>query len=87
MRNKTYKNGMITLKAGDRIVIDKEPQTWNSALNKNCPLVDGLTFPHTLTIKKISFVNEKWVMTCGEYGWSIDSILNAGFLSLKTLIT
>lgn len=70
------------LKVGDEILIEKDPSSWSSHFNGNCPR-GVVAYPHKLTIKKIGFsdsigVEKHWAMTCGNYGWSLQPIIDAG---------
>lgn len=78
MKKKVSKGMISDLKAGDRIMIMNTPELWSSALNDNCPLGSKVKFPHVLTIKKIEHLNHHWPMTCGKYGWDMESIVKAG---------
>lgn len=65
------------LKVGDTIIIEKQPHSWSSTLNKTFPF-GKVTFPHKLTIKEIKYGGDFTAMTCGDFGWTLDSIVNAG---------
>lgn len=62
-------------KVGDTILITNKPMCWSSRLNTNNPL-EKVIFPHKLTILKISNLGS---MSCKDYGWDLDSILNSGY--------
>lgn len=69
------------IKVGDRIKILARPNTWGSFLNDNYPL--NQDFPLEVTVKEIKHVdvdrNHSYMaMTCGYYGWSLNSIVEAG---------
>lgn len=69
------------LRVGDRIKILEKPDAWDSLLMNESPT--KLKFPFTVKIKEI----KQWgtndaAMTCGSYGWSLDSIVEAGCLLL-----
>ena len=73
------------LRVGDKIKILTEPMTWSDRLNKNHFF--DLKFPYELTIKEIKDISTKNIgnytaMTCGKYGWCLDSIVEAGCLLL-----
>lgn len=69
------------LKEGDKIIIQKEPTLGSSQLNPNF-YFHILTFPYILTIRKIELIaNQDYsyiAMTCGNYGWDLESIIEAG---------
>lgn len=71
------------LKEGDTIIVLKKPVTWASRLNGRCPL-HYVNFPYTLTIQKIDKTEKRPPMTCGGYGWSLTSIVEAGCELVKT---
>ena len=62
------------VKVGDTIEILKKPRLWYSELNGNDLLIANLTYPYVLTIKEI----RGDVMTCGNYGWYLNAIIEAG---------
>lgn len=68
------------LKVGDVILIKSKPELWSSRLNENSPLRGKLDFPIIITIKKIRHINifDYYSMTCGNYGWVLESIIEAG---------
>lgn len=68
------------LRVGDRIKILEKPKSWASILNKNCPM--KLEFPFIVIIKEITQDIITTYMTCSKYGWSLDSIVEAGCLLL-----
>lgn len=76
------------LKEKDIIKILNKPSHWNSILNKNNPIDESikLKFPYILKIKKMSpiFNPSYLAMTCGEYGWDLESIIKAGCEKLET---
>ena len=74
---KTIKD-VSELKVGDEILIEKKPSFWSSYLNFNNPLKGVLIFPHKLTIKEMKSDEQCHSMTCGEYGWSLQPIIDAG---------
>ena len=78
MKKKVSKEMIVDLKAGDRIMIMNTPGLWSSALNDNCPLAGKVKFPCVLTIKKLRHIDGHWAMTCGKYGWDLESIVEAG---------
>ena len=69
------------LRVGDRIKILSKPRSWSSSLSITSPLRD-LKFPFELTIEKISNLDDNISMTYGKYGWSLNSIVEAGCLLL-----
>lgn len=66
------------LKVGDTIVIKSEPTYWSSCINTECPFHGAVVFPHVLTIERIEPRATYTAMTCGSYGWNLDSIIDAG---------
>ena len=78
MSTKYIKVNVSELKEGDTIRVLSRPRGWDSSLNPKNPL-NNLTFPHTLKIKKIDVGPFGTSMTCGEYGWSLDSIVGAEY--------
>lgn len=73
------------LRVGDTIKVLRPPIHWCDKLNKNCPLY--LKFPYKLTITQLKdvkpqYINEYICMTCGKYGWDLNSIVEAGCLLL-----
>ena len=85
LKMKTVKvNSVDELQVGDTIKILKRPKTWCSNLHDENPL--RLEFPRTLKIKDITLGKDGWgkysyhTMTCGEYGWCLDDIVDAGCL-------
>lgn len=73
------------LRVGDRIKILKRPESWADEMNENFPL--DLKFPFELTIQqlkeiKCQAINNYIAMTCGFYGWDLNSIVEAGCLLL-----
>jgi len=68
------------LKAGDMIKILKRPNKYNGNLNPNNPL-DACTFPYILVIENIApsgYSGQFYAMTCGNFGWSLGAIVEAG---------
>jgi hypothetical protein len=61
---------------GDFILIERNPRIWNSELTGVYPL-NKVTFPYFLQVKNIS-KGISTSMTCGNYGWNLDAIINAG---------
>jgi hypothetical protein len=68
---------MVTIddfKIGDKVVISDAPNSWSSHLNDKCPMHEDI-YPYICIIQNI----EKWgshiAMTCGEYGWSLSSLI------------
>lgn len=62
---------------GDFILIEKSPSMWNSILNKKCPLYVE-DFPYLVRVGEIQSHGIIRFMTCGNYGWDLDSIIEAG---------
>ena len=71
---KTKLTHISDFKVGDTIEILKKPRFWHSELNENDPLIANLTYPYVLTIKEI----REDAMTCGNYEWDLDAIIEAG---------
>ena len=72
---KTKLTHISDFKVGDTIEILKKPRLfWHSELNENDPLIANLTYPYVLTIKEI----REDAMTCGNYEWDLDAIIEAG---------
>lgn len=73
------------LKIGDEIVISRKPRTWSSDLNSNCPLFkNNIIYPYTCVIKDIKKINgdkDYTSMTCGKYGWSLDSLIKENLIT------
>ena len=76
---KTIKD-VSELKAGDEILIENKPSFWSNKLNRKHPF--DLNFPYKLVIKEIKLYHvdgePRYAMTCGNYGWSLNSIIDAG---------
>lgn len=66
------------LKIGDTIRILGRPGAWSSGLCNKKPHDYDLTYPYTLTIKEIEYRDDHYAMTCGNYGWDLDSIIYRG---------
>lgn len=71
---KTKLTHISDFKVGDTIEILNKPEYWHSQLNGNDPLIANLTYPYVLTIKEI----REDAMTCGNYEWDLDAIIEAG---------
>ena len=65
------------IKEGDRIRILREPKCWASELNDNYP--KDQVFPVEIVVKKLKKKSDYTAMTCGNYGWDLESIIEAGF--------
>jgi len=78
-------NNVKELTIGDTIKILNKPRCYSSYLNVNNPFDYIVDFPHILTIKNISLNNDKThhAMTCGNYGWDLESIVEIGCELLK----
>lgn len=75
MQKRIKLNSYSGFKVGDKFVISGPPMYWDSALNENCPINRGLTYPYYGTIKEISESDRCISMTDGKYGWSLDSLI------------
>lgn len=66
---------------GDFILIEKPPRMWDSTLNKKCPLYVE-DFPYLVRVEKVQEEVRPHAiirsMTCGNYGWDLDSIIESG---------
>jgi hypothetical protein len=71
------------LQVGDIIRILKQLIGWSSHLHKMCPIKTlAITYPHELVIKSIKKCDTYTAMTCGNYGWSLESIIEAGCVKI-----
>lgn len=75
-------NNVSELKVGDTIEILKRPESWSAYFNNNRGL-DMVKYPYQLTIRSIKEVSihsysTHTAINCGNYGWSLDSIIKAG---------
>ena len=69
------------VKIGDRIKVLR----WASLLNNRSPL--SLKYPYELTVKNIvKDESYQTILTCGEYGWHLESIIEAGFVFMNEKI-
>ena len=72
------------VKIGDRIRVLRKPLKWASLLNNRSPL--NLKYPYELTVKNIvKDESYQTSLTCGEYGWHLESIIEAGFRFVEDL--
>ena len=65
-------------KVGGKYVILGTPSAWSSLL-KNCsPLKNNIKYPYKIEIKniRIDIDNTYVAMTCGEYGWSMNELID-----------
>jgi hypothetical protein len=65
------------LKKGQYVKIKRKPASWSSTLNRNNP-IGKVSFPYTIQIKEVKRGSNGTAITCGKYGWHLDSIVKAG---------
>lgn len=70
---------MSEFKVGDVCIIKGRPTKWSSFLNENSPM-NNLNFPKKITITKIFNRISYTSMTCGYYGWDLDSLIKDGLI-------
>lgn len=70
---------MSEFKIGDVCIIKGKPTRWASLLNKNCPFYN-LSFPKMIKITEICNSNGYTAMTCGNYGWNLDNLIENGLI-------
>lgn len=61
-------------KIGMKVIITGVPSTWSSHCNENYPM--RIKFPYYCTIKMIGYHNSSYSMTCGYYGWALDTLID-----------
>ena len=66
-------------KIGDEVVIHYEPSSWSSHLNNNDPMGKDI-YPYICIIQNIEKTDGHTAMTCGEYGWSLTSLVEDGLI-------
>ena len=71
------------ISVGDMLTILRRPNRWDSFLNGNCPL--SLKYPIEITVKKIREGYSCTAMTCGNYGWDLETIIEAGCYSNRPI--
>lgn len=67
---------------GDEILILKEPGTWSSELNSNCPFFQEI-YPLKVIIDDIRFIErnmynysaEHVAISAGGYGWNLSNLI------------
>ena len=69
-------------KIGDEIIIKSKPFHWASLLNKNSPIHLDI-YPYKCTIQNIEKDGGYTAMTCGKYGWDLDSLIQDNLIRLQ----
>lgn len=70
---------------GMDVIIINEIDEWSSSLNSKSPRLSNLTYPYRFKIKKIKEIKEPYhiAMTCGEYGWSLSSLVKKNVIIIN----
>jgi hypothetical protein len=75
------KDKIKKFKVGMKVVIYGQTENWNSRLNQNDPRKSNIKFPYHCTIKEIDESDNFFsAMTCGYYGWSLNSLINENLI-------
>jgi len=72
-------------KKGTRFIITGEPICWNSTLNANCPLRNGIKYPYRGVIEKISNGGNGDCFSDGFYGWSLSSLISEHLIEIAPI--